>query len=54
MRFKALSYVHHQNGNVTEGGATGAQVAEGLVAGSVNDEQARKLQLVHVKLGGGE
>lgn len=54
MRFETLSYVHHQDGNVTEGRATGAQVAEGLVARSVNDEQAGELQLAHVKLGRGE
>jgi hypothetical protein len=37
--------VHHQNGDVTQAGAAGPQVGEGLVSRRVNHQQARHLHL---------
>lgn len=53
LRLEALRDVHHQDGNVAEGGATRAEVAERLVTWGIDNQQAGELDRIQIELKGG-
>ena len=45
LRLEPVHQVHHEDGDVAEGAAPGAEVGEGLVAGGVDHQHARQLHV---------